>query len=197
MGRKVTSIDAYIHRTAGPTAGRTKLRQTWLTTQPISSLRSSSCRQRTSTQTLDPSVADNSKLIFIAPDYEDSLDPFQTTDDRLVLVERGQPAIDLAPLFNEVSQATHQAGVKFKMTCVNAMVLSQKARLQTTTIAGEVQDVLLNPDQMLFKLLTQLTFHLRRNINGGDSGAYWFNIDDPTYMLNFKMNLSLKSKNRS
>jgi len=140
---------------------------------------------------LDPSVADNSKLIFISPpDYEDeNLDPFQTTDDRLVLVERNQPAIDLAPLLNEVSpEATHQAGIKFKDDLRKRNGLKpKKARLQTTTISGEVQDVLLNPDQMSVQIIdtTSLPF-VRCNINGGDSGAYWFNIDDPTYMYNFK-----------
>ena len=140
---------------------------------------------------LDPSVADNSKLIFISPpDYEDeNLDPFQTTDDRLVLVERSQPAIDLAPLLNEVSpEATHQAGIKFKDDLRKRNGLKpKKARLQTTTISGEVQDVLLNPDQMSVQIIdtTSLPF-VRCNINGGDSGAYWFNIDDPTYMYNFK-----------
>jgi hypothetical protein len=140
---------------------------------------------------LDPSVADNSKLIFISPpDYEDeNLDPFQTTDDRLVLVERNQPAIDLAPLLNEVSpEATHQAGIKFKDDLRKRNGLKpKKARLQTTTISGEVQDVLLNPDQMSVQIIdtTSLPF-VRCNINGGDSGAYWFDIDDPTYMYNFK-----------
>ena len=140
---------------------------------------------------LDPSVADNSKLIFISPpDYEnESLDPFQTTDDRLVLVERSQPAIDLAPLLSEVSpEATHQAGIKFKDDLRKRNGLKpKKARLQTTTISGEVQDVLLNPDQMSVQIIdtTSLPF-VRCNINGGDSGAYWFNIDDPTYMYNFK-----------
>jgi len=140
---------------------------------------------------LDPSVADNSKLIFISPpDYEDeNLDPFQTTDDRLVLVERNQPAIDLAPLLNEVSpEATHQAGIKFKDDLRKRNGLKpKKARLQTTTISGEIQDVLLNPDQMSVQIIdtTSLPF-VRCNINGGDSGAYWFNIDDPTYMYNFK-----------
>ena len=28
--------------------------------------------------------------------------------------------------------------------------------------------------------------YVRCNINGGDSGAYWFNVEDPTYMYNFK-----------
>ena len=140
---------------------------------------------------LDPSVADNSKLIFISPpDYEDeSLDPFQTTDDRLVLVERNQPVIDLAPLLSEVSpEATHQAGIKFKDDLRKRNGLKpKKARLQTMTISGEVQDVLLNPDQMSVQIIdtTSLPF-VRCNINGGDSGAYWFNIDDPTYMYNFK-----------
>ena len=140
---------------------------------------------------LDPSVADNSKLIFIAPpDYEDdSLDPFQTTDDRLVLVERSQPAIDLAPLLNDVSpETTYQAGVTFKDNLRKRNGLKpKKARLQTTSVGGETLDVLMNPDQMSIQIVdtTNLPF-VRCNINGGDSGAYWFNIDDPTYMYNFK-----------
>lgn len=140
---------------------------------------------------LDPSVADNSKLIFIAPpDYDDNkLDPFQTVDDRLVLVERNNPTVDLAPLLGEVSpEATHQAGLKFKDDLRKRNGLKpKKARLQTTTIQGEVHDVLMNPDQMSVQIVdtTNLPF-VRCNINGGDSGAYWFNIDDPTYMYNFK-----------
>ncbi|WP_291812739.1 primase-helicase family protein [Limnobacter sp.] len=140
---------------------------------------------------LDPSVADNSKLIFIAPpDYDDDkLDPFQTVDDRLVLVERSNPTVDLAPLLGEVSpEATHQAGLKFKDDLRKRNGLKpKKARLQTTTIQGEVHDVLMNPDQMSVQIVdtTNLPF-VRCNINGGDSGAYWFNIDDPTYMYNFK-----------
>ena len=66
---------------------------------------------------LDLSVADNSKLIFIAPpDFDNKkLDPFKTPEDRIVLVENGQPAIDLVPLLNDVSpEAVFTDGVKIK-----------------------------------------------------------------------------------
>ena len=140
---------------------------------------------------LDLSVADNSKLIFIAPpDFDNKkLDPFKTPEDRIVLVDNGQPAIDLVPLLNDVSpEAVFTDGVKIKDELRKKAGLKvRQAKITTSTINNEVVDVLTNPDKMSINVVdTGSLPYVRCNINGGDSGAYWFNIEDPTYMYNFK-----------
>ena len=140
---------------------------------------------------LDLSVADNSKLIFIAPpDFEDKkLDPFKSQQDRIVLVDNGQPAIDLVPLLSDVSpEAVFTDSVKIKDELRKKAGLKvRQAKITTSTINNEVMDVLTNPDKMSINVVdTGSLPYVRCNINGGDSGAYWFNIEDPTYMYNFK-----------
>ena len=140
---------------------------------------------------LDLSVADNSKLIFIAPpDFDDKkLDPFKSPEDRIVLVENEHPAVDLVPLLNDVSpEAVFTDSVKIKDELRKKAGLKQRqAKITTSTINNEVVDVLTNPDQMSIQIVDADNLpYIRCNINGGDSGAYWFNIDDPTYMYNFK-----------
>lgn len=140
---------------------------------------------------LDPSVADNSKIIFIAPPtFENAKDnPFLSDHDRIVLVERQYASLDLAPLMGNISpQKCHeksqtikdklreQAGFKKKVT---------KTRL--TSIDNVTEEVLVNPDKMSIAIAdTSSLPYIRCNINGGDSGAYYFNIERPTYMYNFK-----------
>ena len=69
-----------------------------------------------------------------------------------------------------------QAGFKKKPT---------KTRL--TSIDNQTEEVLVNPDKMSITIVDTTNFpYIRCNINGGDSGAYYFNIEKPTYMYNFK-----------
>ena len=140
---------------------------------------------------LDLSVADNSKLIFIAPpDFDDTkLDPFKSPEDRIVLVENEHPAVDLVPLLNDVSpEAVFTDGIKIKDELRKKAGLKlRQAKITTSTINNEVMDVLTNPDKMSINVIDTTSLpYVRCNINGGDSGAYWFNIEDPTYMYNFK-----------
>lgn len=140
---------------------------------------------------LDTSVADNSKIIFIAPPtFKDQKDnPFVSDNDRIIKVDRGQPTFDLAALMGDISpqkcyeksqvikdKLREQSGFKKKQT---------KTRL--TSIDNVTEEVLVNPDHMSIAIIDTTNFpYIRCNINGGDSGAYYFNIERPTYMYNFK-----------
>ena len=140
---------------------------------------------------LDSSVADNSKIIFISPPSFEAQrqNPFATDEDRVVLVERENASFDLAPLMGNISpqkcyeksqaikdKLREQAGFKKKPT---------KTRL--TSIDNMTEEVLVNPDKMSISIADITSFpYIRCNINGGDSGAYYFNIERPTYMYNFK-----------
>ena len=140
---------------------------------------------------LDPSVADNSKLIFIAPpDFTDaSLDPFATPDDRIVKVDRGQPTIDLAAMLADLSpQKVHNESIKLRNELRKAQGLGSKpSKTTNVTLRNESVEVITDPDKMSISIIDDSAYpFVRCNINGGDSGGYYFNHEDPTYMFNFK-----------
>lgn len=140
---------------------------------------------------LDPSVADNTKLIFIAPpDFNDaSLDPFTSSEERIVKINRGQRAVDLVPLLHDVSpEVNHTTSVAIKDSLRKSQGLSKRAaKLQTVTLNDEPYEVLTNPDKMSISIVDSQAYpYIRCNINGGDSGAYYFNAENPIYMYNFK-----------
>ena len=140
---------------------------------------------------LDTSVADNSKIIFIAPPSFEStrLDPFDSDDDRIVKVDRGQPTLDLASLMSDISpQRCHEKAQKHKDTLRDAAGFSKRqTKIRVATIDNQTEEVLSNPDKMAIAIVDETSFpYIRCNINGGDSGAYYFNMSKPTYMYNFK-----------
>ena len=140
---------------------------------------------------LDTSVADNSKLIFIAPPtFEDpSANPFVSDDDRIVRVDRTNASFDMAAMMHTLNPETCFAlGQQIKDELRQSGGIKRKAaKLQTLTIDYQAQEVLLNPDKMSISIVDTSTMpFVRCNINGGDSGAYYFNIERPKYMYNFK-----------
>jgi len=140
---------------------------------------------------LDVSVADNSKLIFIAPPtFEDPLqNPFVSDQDRIVRVDRANASFDLAALMTSLNpETTFQTGQALKDELRQFSGIKKKsAKLQTMTIDHQTQEVLLNPDKMSISIADSSAMPwIRCNINGGDSGGYYFNIERPTYMFNFK-----------
>jgi hypothetical protein len=140
---------------------------------------------------VDISVADNSKLIFIAPPtFEDpTQNPFISDDDRIVRVDRTNASFDLAAMMATLNPETcFQLGQKIKDELrENKGIKRKSAKIQTLTIDYQAQEVLLNPDKMSITIADSSSIPwIRCNVNGGDSGAYYFNIERPTYMYNFK-----------
>lgn len=140
---------------------------------------------------LDTSVADNSKIIFIAPPTFSHVrsNPFETDEDRIVKVDRGQPTIDLASLMSDISpQRCHEKAQKHKDKLRDAAGFSKRqTKIRVATIDNQTEEVLSNPDKMAIAIVDETSFpYIRCNINGGDSGAYYFNMSKPTYMYNFK-----------
>lgn len=140
---------------------------------------------------LDTSVADNSKIIFIAPPSFESArsNPFSSDDDRIVKVDRGQPTLDLASLMSDISpQRCHEKAQKHKDKLRETAGFSKRqTKIRVATIDNQTEEVLSNPDKMAIAIVDESSFpYIRCNINGGDSGAYYFNMSKPTYMYNFK-----------
>ena len=137
---------------------------------------------------LDVSLADNSKLIYIAPPkfVNGAQDPI--AGERFVCITRGEPTVDIDPLLKDVNpEKVHSVGVQIKDGLRKKAGLTKKReRVTTVNIGGESQEVLQNPDRMTIEICRVSEPYVNCNINGGDSGAYYFILTNPHYMYNFK-----------
>ena len=137
---------------------------------------------------LDPSVAENSKIIYIAPPtFKDNIqDPI--SGDRFVIIERGSPTLDPRPLLIHVNpERVHNLGVQVKDNLRKKLNLPKKSsKLSTVSIGGESQEVLQNPDKMTIEVSRVNEPYVNCNVNGGDSNGYYFVLTNPHYMYNFK-----------
>lgn len=134
---------------------------------------------------LDPSVADNSKLIYLAPPrFTGVQDPIQ--EERFVHVKRAQATLDLSSYINN-PERVHNLGIQIKDNLRKKQNLPKKtSKVTTMAVNGETQDVLQNPDKMTIEICRVAEPYVNCNVNGGDSGAYYFILDNPHYMYNFK-----------
>jgi hypothetical protein len=157
-------------------------------TDILSSQLSLSANGQSLSYKLDPSVAENSKIIYIAPPtFKDSIqDPISS--DRFVLIERGSLTLDPRPLLIHVNpERVHNLGVQVKDNLRKKLNLPKKTgKLSTISIGGEAQEVLQNPDKMTIEVSRVNEPYVNCNVNGGDSNGYYFVLTNPHYMYNFK-----------
>ncbi|SVA71580.1 uncharacterized protein METZ01_LOCUS124434 [marine metagenome] len=140
---------------------------------------------------LDVSISDNSKTVFIAPPIFDPKedDPFDSKDDRIVLVKRKKHHIDLAVFMNDINpESCHQQSVETKTRLRSEAGLSKKnSQIKNIKVGMQIEEVLQNPDKMSITIADDTNLpYIRCNVNGGDSNAYYFKLNSPTYMYNFK-----------
>jgi hypothetical protein len=140
---------------------------------------------------LDTSVADNSKLIFIAPPtFEDEThDPFSSPTERIVRVSGITETLDLAKLMGNISpEVVYQKSNEHKNKLrTQRGFKAKKERLTIATVDNKSEEILTNPDRMSIAIADDSNPpYIRCNVNGGDSNAYYFKLEDPTYMFNFK-----------
>ena len=139
---------------------------------------------------LDISVADNSKLIFVAPPmYEDPThDPFSTAAERIVRVSGITETLDLAAICNISPEGVFQRTTEHKNRIRTENGFNRKKeKISYATVAQKREEILDNPDRMSISILShQYDPFITCNVNGGDSGAYYYNTNDPSYMYNFK-----------
>jgi hypothetical protein len=117
------------------------------------------------------------------------MDPFATPDDRIVQIKRTNPSIDLAALLSDLSpQKVHNDSIKLRNDLRKKQGLGAKASKTTrVTVRNETVEVITDPDKMSITIVDETAYpFVRCNINSGDSGGYYFNHEDPTYMYNFK-----------
>ena len=136
---------------------------------------------------LDVSLADNSKLVYIGtPKFTDVQDP--VTGDRFVKIDRGSPTLDISHLMKDVNpEKVYNLSTQIKDGLRKKAGLVKKSeKITTVNVNGISEQVLQNPDRMSIEICRIADPYVNCNINGGDSGAYYFILTNPHYMYNFK-----------
>ena len=136
---------------------------------------------------LDPSVADNSKLIYIAtPKFVNVTDPYPK--GRFIKVDRGSPVLEISSSLIGVNpEKVHTLGLQIKDNLRKKNNLPKRVgKVTTVNVAGEAHEVLQNPDKMTIQITRVSEPFVNCNVNNGDSGGYYFLLTNPHYMYNFK-----------
>tara|TARA_R100000951_G_scaffold115153_1_gene122350 strand:+ start:6460 stop:8919 length:2460 start_codon:yes stop_codon:yes gene_type:complete len=139
------------------------------------------------TYPIDISVADNSKLIYIAPPkFINIQDP--CSGSRFVKIDRGSSTIDIFPLVKEVNrERLSNLSIQVKNNLRKEIGLPKKnAKTQNLAVGDEFVELLDNPDKMTIQVSRVSEPYVNCNINNGDSGGYYFLLTNPHYMYNFK-----------
>ena len=136
---------------------------------------------------LDVSLADNSKLIYIGtPKFTDVQDP--VAGNRFVKIDRGSSTLDISHLMQDVNpEKVYNLSTQIKDGLrKKAGLIKKSEKITTVNVNGVSEQVLQNPDRMSIEICRIADPYVNCNINGGDSGAYYFILTNPHYMYNFK-----------
>lgn len=138
---------------------------------------------------LDRTVADNSKLIFIGhPNFEDVRHNPIDHDDRIILVTKERVLLNnkliVAPMKQLLLDKTDEAIKKLRKSC--GLKAKAKADVRVVKRFGETLELLKNPDVAQVTIVDDSTDFVHANIGTGDSNAYWWPKSDPTLVFNFK-----------
>ena len=103
-------------------------------------------------------------------------------------VKRGSSTVDISTLVKDVNpEKVYNVGIQIKNGLRKKAGLSKKKeRITTVNVNNQTQEVLKNPDKMSIEVCRVSEPYVNCNINGGDSGAYYFVLTNPHYMYNFK-----------
>lgn len=139
---------------------------------------------------VDPCLADNSRIVYIAPPiFGTSTDnPFKTDADRIVLVSRIREKLNLQPLIESFSSAELMKRKEKRLKQVMAEAGIEYVKPKTVSInhRGQTIRVLQNPEAIVMELAEINDQYVRYNVNGGDSNAYWVWMDNPEIVYSFK-----------
>lgn len=139
---------------------------------------------------VDPCLADNSRIVYIAPPiFGDATDnPFKNNTDRIVLVPRVKDTLDLQPLIENFSsgELLKRKEKRLKQVMAEAGIEYVKQKTVSINHRGQTIRVLQNPEAIQMELAEINEQYVRYNVNGGDSNAYWVWMDNPEIVYSFK-----------
>jgi hypothetical protein len=139
---------------------------------------------------VDPCLADNSRVVFIAPPVFGTAtdNPFKSNKDRIVLVEKSRDTLDLSEAVRDynavkVAQAKEK---RLKAVMAAAGVEYVKPKMTTINIDGLPVRVISNPEGCKLEFAYTDRGFVYYNKDGGDSNAYWVRLDTPEIVHSFK-----------
>lgn len=191
MGMMLDKMSIHIEFVLSQALATTRQKE-WIELQAVTREHISRClglskNKMTLTWPLDPSVAHNSKLIYIGNPTFELKDMNPVACERVFFVEKKKLLLDhnLIKLVN----GTQLEKLKEEMltslrTREGLSKITPKA--VTVRIHGETMRVFKNAERMSLDIAYEKGDFVYCNINGGDSHAYYFLKRDPTLMLNFK-----------
>ena len=141
--------------------------------------------QNTSTSVkhpLDPAVANNSQLIYIAPPVFDGVDdPFSLPEQRFCLVEKVEPTLSLIGLLaatNESANFAIQQERLDKLRVASGLKKYRPKKKDYITKEGKVR-VVINPDTHKLDVCEVTTDFVRFNSGLSDSYKFWAHLTSP------------------
>lgn len=138
---------------------------------------------------VDISLADNSRIVYIAPPtFEGVEDPMLSADDRTVLVRKEHVAVDAYEAAMDVDPG-ELTRLKARMVdnLRRRMGLSRhNPKTQSVRMNGQVVDVVTNPSACQMSYAADNDTFVYYNVNNGDSRAYYVRKANPQIVYNFK-----------
>jgi hypothetical protein len=129
---------------------------------------------------LDRTVADCSKIIYIAPPVCAGFTPKISKDKAFMFVKKKQPSLQI-PLFASI---THQ-DIRAKINALRRAINEPELEYNIQNHNG--YEVMLKADACtVHGVRTSGDHYLRFNLNGGDSYAYYIDLRNPGLIGNFK-----------
>jgi len=137
---------------------------------------------------IDRTVAQNDKLIYCAPPtfIPPLIDPVK---DRIVLVKKDNPTVDISVLIKQVNVEANTQAVKDKVIALRKEAGLKRRVPKTRYVTledGFKTEVLENPDQARITYSYHTKEYCYFNINNGDSNAYWCPLGSPHIVYTFK-----------
>lgn len=138
---------------------------------------------------LDVSLADNTKLVYIAaPDFVGRDDPIANEGDRIFFVERQNLVVD--PI-KEEDLPTPITAKKDMQKVIDALRVERglgpnKAKMVNYRFNDKTHAVVVNPDSCDLVYAYENERFVYYNLNGGDSNAYYVYKHKPDIVWNFK-----------
>lgn len=149
---------------------------------------------------IDPVVARNTQIIYIAPpEFSGRDDPFTSPDDRWALVKKTFNACDLFDDTAQVNDTAIKELAAQQLTKLRKLAGLTKLnpRYRTLNIGGRHERVITNPDPLKLEYVSHNDTFVYWNVNGGDSNAYYNPIGNPEIIFNFKGEMPFEMKKAS
>ena len=131
---------------------------------------------------LDISVAQNDKIIYIAPPACVGFD--DPVQDRVSIVVKTHNEIDISSKLANIDASQVHSAKQKKLTELRKAKGLPTRTFKTKTVAGV--EVLQNPGETVITGQKEERGFMYLNLNGGDSWGYYHRLDNPEIIFNFK-----------